>query len=244
MDTNNPCTYSYIESDDLSSLYLSDEWIEARKIERGQNMERFAKKFNDENHRLYVFNNNIDYYLEAMKYNNLGQMYYRRASLEDTQATAEYCHSQIIDICHTTLPKAFDAIDKHQDGIDTFFMVLLNEDSKYRAEKHFHTRNPLDRSKDRRAVTVVIPYKIVEPVNEYVKFQYVDSTIDKKSGLDINLVRDNILRTEEDPELPIQSIKMPDVGQYLVIDFNSTKCLHWVENNGSKNEYICLITES
>lgn len=244
MDTNNLCDYAYLESDDLFSLRFSEEWLAELRTAREQTAEKFSRSFYKEGHPLSVLRDKVDYYIGTTKTRNLMQLFYARRSLEDPQVTTEYCQSRFADQFHIALPNAFKAVEERMEKMDRFAMIIINEDSNYVAGAHLHARNPLDRSKDMRTVTVVLPYKIVEPVDTYVKFQYIDYDIDKTSGHDISLTRDYFLHTEPDPDLPTQDIKLPDVGQYLIIDFNGTECLHWVENSGSKNEYICLLFES
>lgn len=245
MIIDNPCKYFYVESDDLSSLQMSEDWLSKMREFRQQILDKFTRAINTEGHRFYVLHDRADYYLEGTKTSNLAHIIHQRRTPEQEKTTLEYCHSKCTDIFKTALPNAFEALDNTIRGpIDGFALVLINSDSNYRAGAHFHPHSPIDKTKDSRTVTVVVPYKVVEPSTSYVKFQYNDQSVDKISGLDMDIVRDNILRTEPDPDLPIQSIKMPDAGEYLLIDFNATKCFHWVDDNGCKNEYLCLVVET
>jgi hypothetical protein len=119
--------------------------------------------------------------------------------------------------------------------------------------KHFHPPMLDDvgqgnyLSNHRRTVTVVIPISVPDPVTEnfcWTEFEFdflsfwqpLHNFFGQSQWIADNLKID---------ESKTQKIKLPDSGQYLVLDFDSSHNLHWIENEqGSSNEYICLILDT
>jgi len=82
-----------------------------------------------------------------------------------------------------------------------------------------------------RCVTVVIPTNTYGPSTSYFWANYQDEVPHDP--------------TDQTIKGHIQKIKMPDPGQYLILDFDSVKTLHGVDNSlGNKNEFLCLMAET
>lgn len=133
-------------------------------------------------------------------------------------------------------------LENDLDKVNAVYIIFINEEGGYQSPKHFHAPvvdangNVLD---DTRTTTIIIPIKIVDDKKTSVCFNYqespkIPSTLFLSSGWFSETVNGYT-----------QSIEMPSAGQYLIIDFNSSKTLHWVENEtGSKNEYLCIAIET
>jgi hypothetical protein len=150
---------------------------------------------------------------------------------------------------------AFDEVKKLTTEADRAFIVYVTKEndayidtSRGHIHKHFHhPRYALDEERryianERRTVSVIIPIKIVDPVTEMLRwtdFEF-DFTTSKHERNQIKWIADNLKIDETN----IQEVKMPDSGQYLILDFASSHNMHWIENApGSNNEYLCLILD-
>ena len=140
-------------------------------------------------------------------------------------------------------PKMFEELSKRIEYVYGSMAVMVGEGSKYVAHKHFHPRaynSTGELSADCRTVTVVVPYKITGPVTEKICFNPQTFTPDQERELRW------IKHTHSeytDVKGEVFEIKMPDAGQYLIFDFNSSSVLHWTEqeDKSSTNEFLCLL---
>ena len=92
-------------------------------------------------------------------------------------------------------------------------------------------------------LTVVVPVKIVEPVTEEFclkRYDYVpwDQFEYDKITHDDWLTVTKDLTTDGD----VTRVKLPDAGEYLVIEFEGAYDFHWIDNI-SNNHYLYLILE-
>lgn len=154
---------------------------------------------------------------------------------------------------------ALDELKKLTSKSAKAFLVYLGKDSHSSFDnsgghlhKHFHPPTLDDvgqgnyMSNHRRTVTVVIPIRIADTVTEsfcwtpfdfdFLSFwQPPHDLFGQPKWIAENLTID---------DSKTQKIKLPKSGQYLVLDFDSAHNLHWIENDeGSNNEYICLILD-
>lgn len=154
------------------------------------------------------------------------------------------------------VPVAYDEVRKLVTEADRAFIVYVTKSndgyidtSRGHIHPHFHPpRYALDEerkyiSNERRTVSIVIPTKIVDPITEilrWTEFEFDFTTskhakVDKEKWIEDNLTIDYT---------NVQEIKMPEPGQYLILDFDSAHTLHWIKNDqGSKNEYLCMILD-
>lgn len=140
-------------------------------------------------------------------------------------------------------PKMFEALSARIDYVYGSMAVMVGEGSKYVSHKHFHPRaydSTGERSVDCRTVTVVVPHKINGPVTEKVCFNPQTFTPEQEKAL--RWIKHTHAEYEE-VKGEVFSIKLPDEGQYLIFDFNSSSVLHWTEQTDrtSRNEFLCLL---
>jgi len=143
------------------------------------------------------------------------------------------------------VPYVFDTIKSITDFASRSFIVYTREKSPVR--KHIHP--PVLDSKgkyvrDRRTISFGIPSTIVEPVTDLLYFYesnfdfagYDHSVLSPDEKL---LLHDNII---DAATVPVETIPFPDSGQCLVLDFNSTNTVHWVDHH-TKNDYFFIVYE-
>lgn len=92
-------------------------------------------------------------------------------------------------------------------------------------------------------LTVVIPIKITEPITDEICFSKQTNvpwdTVDLPNVTDDDWLRvANQLTITEN----VERIKLPNEGEYLVVEFEGSTDLHWVDNI-SNNHYLYLILE-
>lgn len=159
----------------------------------------------------------------------------------------------------------FDEFKKLTSETDKAFLVYVgkNSGSKFDLEngqaykhrhvhKHFHYPRMDDihsgnyLSSDRRTVTAIIPISVIDPITEivcWIPFEYdFLSTKNTQAGHDkqAQWIKENLMIDDS----KTQHVKLPESGQYLILDFDSAHNLHWIENaEGSNNEYICLVLD-
>lgn len=145
------------------------------------------------------------------------------------------------------VPNAYAELKKRMPRAKRSGIAYINEYANYEVSKHFHgmlkSSKSLELIDTLRTVTVIIPYKITAPIQETVSFQHLEYSKEKEKELQLDLYKLLAIEWEPDPNLPITTAKMPEPGQYLILDFNSTKCLHWVDNKFNQNEYVCFLVE-
>lgn len=92
-------------------------------------------------------------------------------------------------------------------------------------------------------LTVVVPIRIVEPVTEEFCLNHHDYVpwdqfeYDKITHDDWLTVRDGLTVDGE-----VTRIRLPDMGEYLVVEFEGSRDFHWVDNI-SNNHYLYFILE-
>lgn len=160
---------------------------------------------------------------------------------------------------------ALEEFKRLTSEVDKAFLVYVGKNSgsvfdlengqvhKHRhVHKHFHYPR-MDRihygnylANTRRTVTAVIPINISDPVTEmvcWIPFEYdFLSTPNTEPGhhKQAQWIKDNLTIDEH----AMQKVRLPEAGQYLILDFDSAHNLHWIANaEGSNNEYICLVLD-
>lgn len=246
MNKTDPCKYYYIDAANDPNPILSDEWIksksELKKYVVANYLELLASGHEESIKDLLQPDimeslGTLNEFVKAHEFSETGEL------ITDT---AEQLLVKCKDVLNVEMPTAFAEIGNKMPAIARFIVVYIGKASNYQAMRHFHMNRPTASgnwsNEDMRTVTIVIPYKTVAPVTETVKMQWIEYSPEKEKELRLSLIK-NMFLYYEDEGAPIQEIKMPEPGQYLVLDFNSSKCLHWVENNDNQNEYICLVAE-
>ena len=92
-------------------------------------------------------------------------------------------------------------------------------------------------------LTVIVPVKIVEPVTEEFCVKHYDYVPWDQFEYD-KITHDDWFKVREglDTEGEVERIKLPDAGEYLVVEFEGSRDLHWVDNI-SNNHYLYFILE-
>lgn len=143
------------------------------------------------------------------------------------------------------VPYIFETIKTITDFAARSFIVYTRNGAPVR--KHIHPP-VLDRSgkyiRDRRSVTFGIPSTLVQPVTDVLYFFESDFDFTGYDHSKLNpeeklLLHDNII---DAAKVPTEIIPFPDQGKCLVLDFNSTNTVHWVDHH-TKNEYIFIVYE-
>ena len=157
---------------------------------------------------------------------------------------------------------AFDEFKKLTSKAEKAFLVYVGKNSGsvfglenanvQHVHKHFHYPR-MDEihsgnymSDSRRTITAVIPINVPDPVTEmvcWITFEYDFSgakNINTTHHKQAQWINENLIIDEN----AMQKISLPESGQYLILDFDSSHNLHWIENaEGSNNEYICLVLD-
>lgn len=157
------------------------------------------------------------------------------------------------DVCGVDLPEAFNELQFLSPVIASSFLVFAGKDSNRFNNTfgyiHKHVHPPMlgvDRKyiePTRRTTTAVVPTKIVGSVSETLCVQQIDYEF-----LGKDYVNGSYQNAEWLESLPtvgdVIRIRMPNEGEYLMLDFQSSHMLHWIENDmDSENEFICLVND-
>ena len=241
-----PCYYYYTESDKNFSFDLQ-HWIENTIPRRKQQGELVYQKQNDPTSKLY--NIPVKLTLEEIEKERLAFKYYTSDKFNEDgsplEMSIEEAQHKLYEETKLVAPKAFELIRKvHTNGVNRMLLTYVGELSQYKAYGHFHP-NILnqDGTKNRecRTCVVMIPLTHAAPVTEKVFFNHQD-VLDReeeiieacrKTASPYDKIRGNVVE-----------ILMPSNGQYLVVEFMASRCLHWLENYGTTNEYLCIIAEN
>ena len=136
----------------------------------------------------------------------------------------------------------FNEIEKHLPKVGRLLIAYMLNGSAH----HFHSQIRNDGGagyRDSKTVTIVIPTKRVEDTVDLLNFEYQEFTDQESANINLPILQmlyspyDIVQNTDN-----IVSVELPTMDQYLVVQFNSTKCLHWV-NSGTRNQYLCIVAE-
>ena len=108
---------------------------------------------------------------------------------------------------------------------------------------HVHPPVKTYRYKKCPTITVVVPVKIVEPVTEYFCFNHQENV--PWDQFDLSTVTSvEWFKIAKDYNLSddVTRIKLPDAGEYLVVEFDSSRDFHWIENI-SNNHYMFFVID-
>lgn len=160
------------------------------------------------------------------------------------------CYRQRLGI---NLPVAFDELRKLSTVTSLSFVAFVGKKSnKFKnnfgyVHKHFHPPatdiNLKYISGSRRTTTIVVPTKVSNEVNEVLCMQQFEYDFTANDYIAFAYETESWLN-----QLPkvgdVIRIRMPNQGEYLVLDFESSHMIHWIENSlDSKNEFICLVND-
>lgn len=243
----NPCNYYYTESDDSFSFDLK-QWIAKTIPRRKIQSEVIYQKQNDPSSIMY----NIPMKLtqEEFERERLAFTYYNSEKFNEDGYPLEMSIEEAKHKLHTeaglVAPKAFDLIKKvHTKGVNRMLLTYVGEISEYKAYGHFHPyiiNQDGTKNRECRTCVVMIPLNHNMPVTERVFFNHQD--VGNKEEEEIIDACRKTASPYDKPKGNVVDILMPKPGQYLVVDFLASRCLHWLENYGTKNEYLCIIAEN
>ena len=142
-------------------------------------------------------------------------------------------------------PYIFDIIRSITPVVARSFLVYAKKQSYVR--KHIHPPKHDNAGyfvRNRRTVTVGIPFKPVSPETDLLLFHYAD--IDYTG---INFKSQDLVEFKELHKKIMQGateatdiIELPKQGQYLILDFDSSNTTLWEQHN-SDNEYIFVVCD-
>lgn len=172
---------------------------------------------------------------------------------KETQYDIERSFDFYRSMCGIDLPIAFNELRKLSPMIARSFIAFVGESSNRfdnthgYVHKHFHppARNLEFKyiANTRRTTTVVVPTKLRNEVSEVLCVQRYDFEFKGKDYVPYSYQREDWF--ERFPKVgEVERIRMPNEGEYLVLDFESSHLVHWIENSlDSKNEFICLVND-
>lgn len=242
----NPCQYQYIDKDENFS-FEPHLWLEKAIPERKRKNSLIFQAQHDTDNELHYLP--VKLTEEQFEQERLLYKYYDTSKhTEDglpIEMSIDEIQSKLREDTGLIAPKAFDCIRKSfPNGACRFAITYIDKHSSHRAHKHLHPRI-MDKDgkniRECRACVVVIPLNHPSPATERVFFNHQEP-----NGHIEELLMD-LCRWTASPYETVRGqvidVLMPTVGQYLILDFMSSRCLHWVENYGTENEYLCLIVE-
>jgi hypothetical protein len=243
----NPCRYQYTDSDENFSID-TELWLAKAIPERAMKNEHIfseQQKVDSDMKHLPVKLTKEQFEKERLLYR-----YYNTGNHDENglpiEMSIEEIQQTLLADAGLVAPKAFEFIKKtFPNGASRFALTYIAEHSSHKAHKHLHPRimsKDLKNVREARTCVVVIPLEHKSPVSERVFFNHQDP-----NDHQVELIMDLCRWTASPYETTIGhilDIMMPSMGQYLVIDFISSRCLHWVENYGTENNYMCLIVEN
>lgn len=243
----NPCYHYYTTSDDDFSFDL-DHWIENIIPRRKLQGDLIYQKQNDPTSNMY--NIPIKFSAEEIEKERLAFKYYNSDMFTENGSPLEMgienAQRKLYEETKLIAPKAFEIIRKvHTNGVNRMLLTYVGEISQYKAYGHFHPYIlNQDGTKNRECTTcvVIVPLNHNETVTEKVFFNHQDILSDEEEA-----IMESCRKTASPYDKPrgkVVDITMPSMGQYLIVQFQASRCLHWLENYGTKNEYLCIIAEN
>lgn len=171
----------------------------------------------------------------------------------ETQYDIEEAFDEYRNLLGINLPTAFEELRKLSPVTSMSFVAFVGKRSnKFEnkfgyVHKHFHPPatdiNLKYISGNRRTTTVVVPTKLANEVNEILCMQQIDYDFMANDyvafAYETESWIDQLPKTSD-----VIKIRMPSEGEYLVLDFESSHMVHWIENSlDSANEFICLVND-
>ena len=243
----NPCNY-YYSSDDPSFSFDLQRWITNTLPRRKLQGEMIYQKQNDPTSNMY--NIPVKLSLDEIERERLAFTYYNFGKFNEAgsplEMSIEDAQQKLYEESSLIAPKAFELIKKvHRNGVNRMLLTYVGPVSEYKAYGHLHPYIlNQDGTKNRECHTcvVMVPLNHVMPVTEKVFFNHLDILDDEEEQI-IESCRKTASPYDK-PRGKVIDILMPNMGQYLVVEFLASRCLHWLENYGTTNEYLCIIAEN
>jgi hypothetical protein len=243
----NPCRYSYNSSDESFSFDLNF-WLQETIPRRKLQSERIFQEQNDKNSKMY--NIPVKLSLEELARTRLSYKYYVTDNFNSDgspiEINFEEIQNRLLRDAGLVAPKALELIKKvHPNGASRFALTYVGEQSDYKAYGHFHPHilnQDGSYNRDCKTCVVIIPIDHTMPATEKVFFNHQEFVSDEEEEI-IETCRITASPYDK-PRGNIVDIPMPNMGECLVVEFVGSRCLHWLENYGTENKYLCLIAEN
>lgn len=244
---DNPCNYHYVKVEN-DFVFDIDPWSQKVLPSRNQNIKTLYELQNNPNHKMY--NIPIKMTLEEYERERSTYEWYTTSEWNEDGSPIEITipdlEQRVKENSGLSCPTAFREIQKvHTSGIDRLGISHIGKLTNYHLHHHFHP--PIKNkdgtyNRDCHSVVVIIPMTHNDPVTETVFLNHQEFVSMEEEHI-ISLCRETAspyttLRGN------VTSVLMPSPGEYLVLEFNGSRCLHWLENYGTKNEYLCLLAEN
>lgn len=142
------------------------------------------------------------------------------------------------------LPSAFDIIRSFTPTVSKSFIVY--DCKKEPIRKHIHP--PVTDAqglhvRNRHTLTIGVPYNIVEPVDDVVCLYSANIDYENyrfpKTPEEGAAWHDSVINQATFAE---SEVLFPDKNQFLILDFDSTKTVHWGVHR-TENEYVFIVCD-
>ncbi len=242
-----PCNFYYVKGD-TDFQFDIERWTQKVLPVRNHKGSLVHKYQNDPNSKLYDIP--VKMTIEELEKSRLTFEWFDTESYNEDGSPNEIpiptLEQWVEQRSQFSAPIAFREIEKiHSKGVNRFAISHVGKLTEYKAYGHFHPciKNQ-DGSNNREChtVVVIIPINHTQPATEKVFFNHQDMLTAEEERI-VDLVR-NIASPYETIRNNVLEVCMPSMGEYLIVEFQGSRCLHWLENYGTENEYICLIAEN
>lgn len=243
----NPCKYQYVDKEESFSVDI-DLWLEKAIPEREMKNEMiFREQYNEDSHMKHL---PVKLTKEQFEKERLLYRYYNTDKYDEEgmpiELSIEEIQKQLWEDAGLVAPKAFELVRNiFPNGTSRFAITYVDKHSSYKAHKHLHPRIMSKDGKnirEARTCVVIVPINHNAPATEKLFFNH------QELGTHIEELLMDLCRWTashyETIKGQVIDIQMPSRDQYLVVEFMSSRCVHWVENYGTENEYLCLIFEN
>lgn len=245
----NPCRYQYTDCDENFSSNL-DLWLEKAVPERILKNEHIFREQHNDNSATNLNHLPVKMTKEQFEKERLLYRYYVTENYDEAglpiEMSIEEVQQKLLADAGLIAPKAFEFIkESFPNGVSRFGVTYVNKHSSYTAHKHLHPRimaKDLKMIRECKTCLVVIPIQHTAPATEKLFLNHQEP-----NDHQVELIMD-LCRWTASPYETVRGhvldVAMPSMGQYLVVNFISSRCLHWVENYGTENNYLCLVAEN
>lgn len=245
---SHPCMFYYASSSEEVQVDMN-AWLHQVVPERTEQIAHIVNAQEDSGDPLYRLP--IKLSADQLQRNRLFYKYYNTETYTSDGMPVEISVDEIErrlgeDISFRA-PKVFDHIRKYfPNGAARYAITHVGEKSGYQVHGHFHphiTKQDGSFVRPCNSCVVIIPMKSALPARGKVFFNHQEEAQDEKHHWMMEACRATGSPYEKRRGY-VEGLTLPEVGQYLVVQFSASRCLHWVESNGAQNEYLCLIAEN
>ena len=164
---------------------------------------------------------------------------------EELPITIDEVQQEYLTKWNFDIPLVFDTIREIVPAISRSFLVYAKKGST--VTRHIHPPvydNTGLFVRPRRTVTIGIPVKTVGPTPDLLYFYHtaIDYTGINFKTTDVQALYEIHNKIIQVGDKPTDIINMPNSGQYLVLDFDSSNTVHWGIHT-SDNEFLFLVCD-